>query len=43
MRELYEKGNRLYIRYAVVNESTKPYRPSLLNVSQLTGVRLRSP
>jgi Conjugal transfer protein len=39
MRELYEKGNRLYVRYAVVNQSTKPYRPCLPNVSQLTGIR----
>jgi hypothetical protein len=39
IRELYEKGDRLYIRYVVVNQSTKPYRPSLPNVSQLTGIR----
>jgi hypothetical protein len=39
MRELYEKENRLYIRYAVLNQSTKPYLPSLPNVSQLTGIR----
>lgn len=39
MRDLYEKENRLYIRYAVVNQSTKPYRHSLPNVSQLTGIQ----
>jgi hypothetical protein len=39
MRELYEKGDRLYIRYAFVNQSTKPYRPALPKVSQLTGMQ----
>ena len=39
IRDLYQKDNRLYLRYALINRSSNPYQTSPPAVWQLTGAR----
>jgi hypothetical protein len=39
LRDVYRDGNRLYVRYAVINRSLQAYQPTRPAVWRLTGVR----
>lgn len=39
LRDVYRHGNRLYMRYAVINRSLQAYQPTRPAVWRLTGVR----
>ncbi|MCZ2076604.1 MAG: TrbG/VirB9 family P-type conjugative transfer protein [Bryobacterales bacterium] len=39
LRDLYRKRNRVYLRYSIVNHSSRDYRPTHPAAWQLTGVR----